>query len=183
MIRTRFAPSPTGFLHIGGLRTALYSYAFAKSQGGKFILRIEDTDLHRLVPGATEAIYKILKIFGLNWDEGPSVGGPYEPYIQSQRVKTNIYRQAAEKLVKDGHAYYCFCPPESKEQIKQRQAEKKVVLKDPCRDLSLAEAEARLAAGEKAGVRLHLPDREKVSYTDFVLNKKIEWNFDIIPPR
>lgn len=138
-------------------------------------MRIEDTDLHRLVPGATEAIYKILKIFGLNWDEGPSVDGPYEPYIQSQRVKTDIYRQAAEKLVKDGHAYYCFCPPESKEQIKQRQAEKKVVLKDPCRDLSLAEAEARLAAGEKAGIRLRLPDREKVSYTDFVLNKKIEW--------
>ncbi|MGB9706573.1 MAG: glutamate--tRNA ligase family protein, partial [Microgenomates group bacterium] len=93
MVRTRFAPSPTGFLHIGSLRTALYSYAFAKSKKGRFILRIEDTDIKRFVPGAAEKICEALKTFGLNWDEGPGVGGPYGPYIQSERVKLGIYQK------------------------------------------------------------------------------------------
>ncbi|TSC53797.1 MAG: glutamyl-tRNA synthetase, partial [Microgenomates group bacterium LiPW_31] len=140
-IRTRFAPSPTGFLHIGGLRTALYSYAFAKSQKGKFILRIEDTDLRRFVPGATQGIYKMLKIFGLNWDEGP--------YIQSERVASGIYKKYAEKLVKDGHGYYCFCPPESKQEIEQRHQKKEIRLRDKCRNLTTKEVKAKLNAGKK----------------------------------
>ena len=110
-VRTRFAPSPTGYLHIGSLRTALYAYAFAKNQHGTFILRIEDTDRNRFVPGSTEKIYDQLKLFGIIWDEGPLVGGPYGPYIQSERVDSGIYRKAAEKLVAQGQAFYCFCKP------------------------------------------------------------------------
>lgn len=160
-IRTRFAPSPTGFLHIGGLRTALYSYAFAKNQGGKFILRIEDTDRRRLVPGATEEIYQILKTFGLNWDE--------EPYIQSQRVKTGIYQKYAEQLIKQGQAYYCNCPPVSKETIKESQQKKKIILRDPCREKSIKKTDQPLA------IRLKVFDNEKISYYDFVLKKEISW--------
>lgn len=110
-IRTRFAPSPTGFMHIGNLRTALYTYLIAKSKaiggGGKFVLRIEDTDRERYVEGATEKIYSALKDVGLNWDEGPDVGGPYGPYIQSERM--GMYMEYAKKLVELGAAYYCFC--------------------------------------------------------------------------
>ena len=109
-IVTRFAPSPTGFMHIGNLRTALYSWLLAKSQRGRFILRIEDTDQERFVPGAVEVIMDTLKITGLTYDEGPGVGGEHGPYIQSERK--NIYRKYAEQLVASGHAYYCFCTPE-----------------------------------------------------------------------
>lgn len=109
-VRTRFAPSPTGYLHIGGLRTALYAYALAKHYSGQFILRIEDTDQKREVAGSVEKIYEVLKKFGLNWDEGP--------FIQSERAKTNIYKTAAQKLLDEGHAFYCFCQPKSKEEIK-----------------------------------------------------------------
>ena len=171
-IRTRFAPSPTGFLHIGGLRTALYSYAFAKSQKGKFILRIEDTDLRRFVPGATQGIYKMLKIFGLNWDEGP--------YIQSERVASGIYKKYAEKLVKDGHGYYCFCPPESKQEIERRHQKKEIRLRDKCRNLTTKEVKAKLNAGKKPAIRLRVPDNEEVSFFDFVLKKKISWKTENI---
>ena len=171
-IRTRFAPSPTGFLHIGGLRTALYSYAFAKSQKGKFILRIEDTDLRRFVPGATQGIYKMLKIFGLNWDEGP--------YIQSERVASGIYKKYAEKLVKDGHGYYCFCLPESKQEIEQRHQKKEIRLRDKCRNLTDKEVKAKLNAGKKPAIRLRVPDNEEVSFFDFVLKKKISWKTENI---
>ena len=164
MVRTRFAPSPTGFLHIGGLRTALYSYAFAKSQGGKFILRIEDTDQRRLVPGATEKIYETLKLFNLNWDE---------LYIQSKRLK--IYKKYAEKLVRENYAYYCFCPPESKEKIQSRHQKKIIKLRDPCRNLSLSEAERKVRAGKKAAIRLRVPDTGEVSFNDFILKKQISW--------
>ena len=109
-IRTRFAPSPTGYLHIGGLRTALYAYLFAKKNGGKFILRIEDTDRERLVDEASEIIYRTLKDTGLVYDEGPDVGGEYGPYIQSERK--DIYQKYAEELVRRGAAYYCFCTKE-----------------------------------------------------------------------
>lgn len=109
-LRTRFAPSPTGYLHIGGLRTALYSYLYAKKMGGKFILRIEDTDQGRYVDGAVEIIYRTLRETGIMYDEGPDVGGDYGPYIQSQRK--NEYMYYAKKLVESGHAYYCFCTEE-----------------------------------------------------------------------
>ena len=114
-VRTRFAPSPTGFMHLGGVRTALYAYLFAKQNQGQFILRIEDTDQERFVEGATEVIYDTLRACGLNWDEGPDVGGPCGPYIQSERKDT--YLPYAEQLVRSGHAYYCFC---SKEELEDR---------------------------------------------------------------
>lgn len=165
-VRTRFAPSPTGFMHIGGLRTALYSYAFAKSQNGKFILRIEDTDRKRFVLGATEKVFELLKAFGLLWDEGP--------FIQSERVKEDIYQKYADKLVADGHAYYCFCP--IVENANDDKDEKKEIkLRDVCRDLDPKVAEERIKSGEKAAIRLRVPDNEKVSYFDFVINKEISW--------
>lgn len=106
-IITRFAPSPTGYMHIGNLRTALYSYLLSKANGGKFILRIEDTDQVRLVEGATEVILKTLEMTGIEWDEGPVVGGGHGPYIQSERKP--IYMEYAKKLIEFGDAYYCFC--------------------------------------------------------------------------
>ena len=109
-VRTRFAPSPTGYMHIGNLRTALFTYLIAKQNGGDFILRIEDTDQERYVDGAVEVIYKTLKDVGLNWDEGPDIGGPVGPYIQSQRM--GMFKKYAEELVEKGEAYYCFCDKE-----------------------------------------------------------------------
>lgn len=149
-VRTRFAPSPTGFLHIGSLRTALYAYALAKHSKGDFILRIEDTDQKREVKGATEALQKTLKKFGLVWDEF---------YIQSQRL--SLYRQAAEKLVKEGHAFYCQC--------KARNAKEEGFsseLRDPCHDKDLT----------SGAIKLKVPDGEVVSYRDFVHKKEISWN-------
>ena len=103
---TRFAPSPTGYMHVGNLRTALFAYLVAKSNNGRFLLRIEDTDQERQVEGAVEIIYKTLKETGLQWDEGPDIGGPVGPYIQSQRM--GMFKKYAEQLVESGHAYYCF---------------------------------------------------------------------------
>ena len=109
-VRTRFAPSPTGYLHIGGLRTALYGYLFAKQRGGDFILRIEDTDTTRYVDGSVQIIYDTLRDSGIMYDEGPDIGGDYGPYIQSERKA--IYTEYAKRLVEKGGAYYCFCTPE-----------------------------------------------------------------------
>ena len=117
-MKTRFAPSPTGYLHIGGLRTALYSWLYAKGREGKFVLRIEDTDRERYVEGATDLIYRTLKDTGLTYDEGPDVGGPNGPYIQSQRM--DIYKKYADELVKKGKAYYCFCTKERLEQMREK---------------------------------------------------------------
>ena len=114
-IRTRFAPSPTGFMHLGGLRTALYAYLYAKHNGGDFILRIEDTDQQRYVEGAVELIYSSLKESGLIYDEGPDVGGNYGPYVQSERKE--IYLKYARQLIESGDAYYCFCDKERLEKI------------------------------------------------------------------
>ena len=109
-VRTRFAPSPTGYMHLGNLRTALYTYLFARRNGGKFILRIEDTDQEREVEGAVDLIYKSLAVAGLSHDEGPDVGGPCGPYVQSERKDT--YLPYAKQLIESGHAYYCFCTKE-----------------------------------------------------------------------
>ena len=117
-VRTRFAPSPTGYLHIGGLRTALYAWLFARRQGGRFILRIEDTDVQREVEGAKDVIYSTLRQAGLYYDEGPDVGGDFGPYIQSER--RNIYKAHAEKLVSSGNAYRCFC---TKERLAQQRVQ------------------------------------------------------------
>jgi glutamyl-tRNA synthetase len=177
-VRTRFAPSPTGFLHIGSLRTALYSYAFAKSQNGDFILRIEDTDRVRFVKGATEKLIQIMKVFGLKWDEGPAVGGPFAPYIQSERVRSGIYKEHAEKLLSQGNAYYCFCKPKTKEEIKEDHIQKKVELRDSCRNFSETQINQKLSTGVVPAIRLKVPEGEKISYRDFVINKNIEWNSD-----
>ena len=114
-VRTRFAPSPTGYLHLGGLRTALYTYLFARQNGGKFILRIEDTDQEREVPGAVDMIYKSMRLAGLDYDEGPDMGGDYGPYIQTQR--RDLYMPYALELVEKGAAYPCFC---TKEELQER---------------------------------------------------------------
>jgi glutamyl/glutaminyl-tRNA synthetase len=119
-IRVRFAPSPTGFLHVGGLRTALFNWLFARKYGGKFILRIEDTDQKRYIPGAVENLINTLKKLGIDYDEGPDIGGPYAPYIQSQRI--DLYIRYAKKLIKEGYAYYCFC---SEEELARERAEQK----------------------------------------------------------
>ena len=111
-IRTRYAPSPTGRMHVGNLRTALYAYLISKHEGGDYILRIEDTDQERFVEGATEIIYQTLKDTGLVHDEGPDIGGPVGPYVQSERQKAGIYMQYAKELVEKGEAYYCFCDEE-----------------------------------------------------------------------
>ena len=124
-IRTRFAPSPTGYMHIGNLRTALYCYLIAKHQGGDFILRIEDTDQNREVEGATQLIYDILTETGLNWDEGPDKPGDCGPYIQSERLP--IYHEYAKKLIELGGAHYCFCDKDADNDY------------DPCRMLDQAE--------------------------------------------
>ena len=110
IVRTRFAPSPTGYMHVGNLRTALYAFLKAKSAGGTFILRIEDTDQERYVEGAVDIIYNTLRETGLIWDEGPDIGGPVGPYVQSERM--GMFKGYAEQLVKEGKAYYCFCDKE-----------------------------------------------------------------------
>ncbi|MFA7572772.1 MAG: glutamate--tRNA ligase family protein, partial [Lutispora sp.] len=117
-VRTRYAPSPTGYMHVGNLRTALYAYLIAKHNGGDFILRIEDTDQERYVEGAIEVIYNALKTSGLIHDEGPDVGGPVGPYVQSERKP--LYREYAEKLVERGEAYYCFCTEERLEALRSQ---------------------------------------------------------------
>lgn len=156
-VRTRFAPSPTGFLHVGGLRTALFNYLFARRHGGKFILRIEDTDQARYVEGATEQLLASLKWAGLQYDEGPDIGGEHGPYIQSQRLE--IYRQHAEKLLQSGHAYYCFCTAEELEAMRQHQAARGLTPKydGTCRRLSPEEVSQKLAANIPRVVRMKMP--------------------------
>lgn len=165
-VRTRFAPSPTGYLHIGGLRTALYTYLIARKNNGKFLLRIEDTDQERFVEGATEVIYKTLKLVGLEHDEGPDIGGPYGPYIQSQRKP--IYREYADKLVELGGAYYCFCTKERLDTLREEAEKNKETFRydGHCRNLSAEEVAARIAAGENFVVRQKIPQGGTVSFND-----------------
>lgn len=145
-VRTRFAPSPTGYMHVGNLRTALYTYLQARHNGGTFILRIEDTDQGRLVEGATDIIYNTLRATGLTWDEGPDIGGPVGPYVQSQRM--GMFKQYAEQLVKAGKAYYCFCTEERLNDLhEQQKANGEMSHYDGhCRDLPQEEISAKLAA-------------------------------------
>jgi len=166
-VRTRFAPSPTGFMHLGGLRTALYNYLYARKTGGKFILRIEDTDQERFVPGATEVIYDTLKGCGLDWDEGPDVGGPVAPYVQSERKDT--YLPYAQQLVRTGHAYYCFCSKEIDERRSRVEAAGGTWKYDKhCLHLTPAEVQARLDAGVPWTIRMNAPVDGESSYHDTV---------------
>ena len=163
-LRTRFAPSPTGYLHIGGLRTALYSYLYAKKMNGKFILRIEDTDQGRYVPGAVEIIYRTLRETGIMYDEGPDVGGDYGPYIQSQRK--NEYLKYAKQLVESGHAYYCFCTEERLLSLPDVKGARRY--DKHCLHLSKQEVEERLARGDKYVIRQNMPTEGSTTYHDAV---------------
>ena len=167
-VRTRFAPSPTGYMHVGNLRTALYTYLQAKHSGGTFILRIEDTDQGRFVEGATDIIYNTLKATGLTWDEGPDIGGPVGPYIQSQRM--GMFRQYAEQLVAEGKAYYCFCTPERLEELHaaQKAAGEVSHYDGHCRDLSPEEVKALLDAGTPYVIRQKIPKEGTTSFDDMV---------------
>ena len=167
-VRTRFAPSPTGFLHLGGLRSALYGYLFARKNNGSFILRIEDTDQERYVEGATQVIYDTLRDCGMNWDEGPDVGGDYGPYIQSERK--NRYLPYAKQLVESGHAYYCFCTKEELEERRQAAEARGEVFKydKHCLHLSKEEVQAKLDAGIPYVIRQNAPVTGETSYHDEV---------------
>lgn len=167
MIVTRFAPSPTGYMHIGNLRTALYSYLIAKHEGGRFILRIEDTDRERLVEGATDIIKSTLAITGLKYDEGPDVGGEHGPYVQSERKP--IYMEYAKKLVDLGYAYYCFCTKDRLEKLHEEDA--MGGYDRHCRNLSKEEVEANLAAGMPFVIRQKMPLEGTTSYTDMVFGE------------
>ena len=165
-VRTRFAPSPTGYLHVGGLRTALFAYCIAKKAGGKFILRIEDTDQERYVEGANEVIYRTLRAVGLNWDEGPDIGGDYGPYIQTER--RGIYKEYAEKLVELGGAYYCFCDKDRLSELKAVQEASGVnpMYDRHCRNLSPEEVKEKLAAGTPYVIRQKIPLEGSTTFSD-----------------
>ncbi|HBP37573.1 MAG TPA: glutamate--tRNA ligase, partial [Clostridiales bacterium] len=168
-IRTRFAPSPTGFMHVGNLRTALYEYLIARSQGGSFILRIEDTDQERLVDGAVGVIYRTLRQVGLNHDEGPDIGGPFGPYVQSQRLP--LYRPYAEQLAAAGQAYYCFCSRERLESLKTGSEDGGVFgggYDRHCRDLPPETVRQYLAEGRPHVIRQKMPLTGSTSFTDAV---------------
>lgn len=170
-VRTRFAPSPTGYLHIGGLRTALYAWLFAKKHGGSFILRIEDTDQERFVPGAVDVICNTLRETGLYYDEGPGAGGEYGPYVQSERKE--IYAQHAQKLIESGNAYYCFCTKERLDALRADAAAQGTAFKydKHCLKLDKKEINARLGAGEPHVIRQNMPLSGVAGFDDMVFGK------------
>ena len=167
-VRTRFAPSPTGYMHLGNLRTALYTYLFARRNGGKFILRIEDTDQEREVPGAVELIYKSLATAGLTHDEGPDVGGPCGPYVQSER--RDLYLPWAKKLVESGHAYYCFCTKERLDEARAEAERRGETFKydKHCLHMPKEEVQRRLDAGEPYVIRQNVPTEGKAGFDDVI---------------
>ena len=170
-VRTRFAPSPTGYMHIGNLRTALYEYLIAKSQNGKFILRIEDTDQERLVEGAVDVIYNTLKLCGMKHDEGPDIGGPYAPYVQSERKDT--YIPYAMELIEKGHAYYCFCSKERLDALRA-ECEKKnqtFMYDRHCLNLSKEEIAEKLRNKEPYVIRQKMPREGTTTFEDVVYGK------------
>lgn len=171
-IRTRLAPSPTGEIHVGSMRTLLYDYALAKQTGGEMILRIEDTDRERYVEGSVERALKVIKDYGLSWDEGPEIGGPDEPYFQSQRL--DIYKKYALELVEKGFAYYCFCTQERLEEVREKQRQEKLAVTKydrHCLTLTKEEVEKNLKDGVSYVIRLKVPSDEGVEVEDLVLGK------------
>jgi len=176
-VRVRFAPSPTGFLHVGGLRTALYNYLFARKHGGVFILRIEDTDRERFVEGAVENLLATLRWAGLTFDEGPGKGGDRGPYVQSERLA--LYREYADLLVESDRAYYAFDTADELEAMREEQKQSGVPLRSYRRalDLSPAEVQEKLDAGTPAVVRLKVPDSTIVSFDD-VIRSRVEFSSD-----
>lgn len=167
-VRTRFAPSPTGYMHVGNLRTALYAYLTAKSMGGKMILRIEDTDQERQVEGAVDIIYNTMRDTGLLWDEGPDIGGPVGPYVQSERM--GIYKEYALKLVEAGAAYFCFCDKERLEEVRELQKASGIAPQYDrhCRNLTPEEVQAKLDAGVPYVIRQKVPLEGTTTFDDVV---------------
>ena len=167
-VRTRFAPSPTGYMHVGNLRTALYAYLTARAHNGKFLLRIEDTDQSRQVEGAIDIIYNTLKETNLLWDEGPDVGGDYGPYVQSERK--GLYKEYVDQLIESGHAYRCFCTKERLEEVNKIKAAsgQPTGYDRHCRHLTQEEIDANLAAGIPYVVRQKIPESGKTSFNDMV---------------
>ena len=167
-VRTRFAPSPTGYMHVGNLRTALYAYLLAKKNDGAFILRIEDTDRERYVEGAVAIIYDTLRKTGLVWDEGPDIGGPVGPYVQSERM--GMFKAYAEELVKKGHAYYCFCDKERLEEVRTIQQASGIAPRydGHCRHLTPEEVQEKLDAGVPYVIRQKMPTTGTTSFEDEV---------------
>ena len=158
-VRVRFAPSPTGKLHVGGARTAIYNWAFARATGGTFILRIDDTDPTRSTEENTQVILRAMRWLGLDWDEGPEAGGDCGPYFQTERL--GLYREAAERLVAEGRAYYCFCTPEQLAADREAAKERNDTFQGyqrTCRDIDASEAQARVDAGEPHTIRIKVPD-------------------------
>ena len=166
IIRTRFAPSPTGFMHVGNLRTALYEYLIAKSMGGTFVLRIEDTDQERKVEGAVDIIYDTLRKAGLQHDEGPDIGGEYGPYVQSERK--NMYLPYAKQLIDNDKAYYCFCTKERLDMLRENSDEPGAGYDRHCRDLPKEEVERLLAEGTPYVIRQKMPLSGTTTFEDAV---------------
>ncbi len=175
-VRTRIAPSPTGELHIGTLRTVLYDYAFARKSNGTFVIRMEDTDRNRLVEGSQERLLQTINDYGLNWDEGPEIGGPYKPYIQSERL--DIYKTHAKQLIEKGHAYYCFCTAERLQKVREEQQARglaKTGYDKHCRNLSQEEVKNSLDKGLPHVIRIKIPENESVVLHD-VIHGDVEFN-------
>lgn len=179
MIRTRFAPSPTGYMHIGNLRTALYTYLIAKKEDGKFILRIEDTDTERYVEGAVDIIFNVLKDTGLNYDEGPDKEGEFGPYIQSERK--DIYEKYAEELVEKGHAYYCFCTNERLSNLREEASKNKQVFKydKHCLNLSKEEIQENLSKNIPYVIRQNNPVEGTTTFNDILYGEITVPNFEL----
>lgn len=179
MIRVRFAPSPTGFPHVGNIRTAMFNWLFARRHGGKFIVRVEDTDQNRLVSGALDSILEALAWLGLQWDEGPNVGGPYGPYFQSQRLR--LYASITDQLIKDEQAYYCYCTPERLTDMRKRQQ----TLKQPtgydrhCLNLPTSEKENMYGAVKQKVVRFRMPNDRSIILEDLIRGK-VSWDSNLL---
>lgn len=178
-VRVRFAPSPTGYLHVGGLRTALYNYLFARHNNGKFILRIEDTDRNRFVEGAVESLIKTMNWAGLEFDEGPDVGGDFGPYFQSERLDT--YNKHVNELIENGHAYRCFCSAERIQKLRDEQQAQKLQAKydKHCLSLTKDEVNKKLEAGETFVIRLNVPPSERILFDDIVRGQ-VDFNSDTV---
>ena len=169
MVRLRFAPSPTGYLHVGGLRTALFSFLYARQQGGRFVFRLEDTDQQRLMEGSEQDLLQMLQWAGVNCDEGPGIGGEYGPYRQSERLA--LYQDHLQILMDSGHAYPCFCTQERLDNLKQQQKAQGLNPKydGHCRELKATEVQQRQADGEAYVIRMRIPDDgEKILIDDLI---------------
>jgi len=184
-IRVRFAPSPTGSLHIGGARLVMYNVLFAHGEvprygkKGTFVLRIEDTDQKRLVPGSVENLMEGLRWLGLEWDEGPDIGGPYAPYVQSERKDS--YKEVAERLVAEGHAYHCFCSPERLQKVREEQQRQKLPpgYDRHCRNLSPEEVRTKIDAGENSVIRFKMPLEGETRFVDLLRGEIVYQNTTI----